>query len=138
MLMGCGDGNGDEDRGRSRAEVEGIVQSAMAELPDPTPRLSQAEASLLLQDALFQLPQANQGLTHADIEEIVSSASPGTVLAGLETTIEYYNNAETVQGEWFPFIADSNDTLVGHYDPELIGQSPTDLYLFRLITQEFT
>ena len=35
-------------------------------------------------------------------------------------------------------MADSNDTLVGHNDPELISQSLTDLYLFRLITQEFT
>ena len=40
MLTGCGDGNGDEDRGRSRAEVEEIVQSAMAELPDPPTGLS--------------------------------------------------------------------------------------------------
>jgi len=352
MLTGCGDGNGDEDRGLSRAEVEEIVQSAMAELPDPTPGLSkddvegllltaiaavptprpglsQAEVAQLLQDTLSKLPQADQSLTRADIEEIVSSAiakndereaslsreevqriarnsvasiplrsapaeytkffvenaisrydsegldatlryynriesvdgqwdlliidendkviahynphllnedikgslgsdpnsyrfgqemlsateegkwvtyvfrnpeqgtpgpnfsnfelrnvwvvrhagllfgsgwyidadeftqslvatavnrfrtdgledtleyfaSPESVLAGLETTIEYYNNAETVQGEWFAFIADSNDTLVGHNDPELIGQSLADLYLFKLITQEFT
>ena len=65
-------------------------------------------------------------------------SSQETALAGLETTIAYYNDAETVQGEWFAFIADGNGTLVGHNNPELIGRSLTDLYLFHLVTHEFT
>lgn len=65
-------------------------------------------------------------------------ASPDTALAGLEATIEYYNEAETVQGEWFAFIADENDALVGHNRPELVGRRLTDLYLFRLVTHQFT
>ncbi len=65
-------------------------------------------------------------------------AGPETVLAGLEATIEYYNDSETVPGEWFAFIADANGTLMGHNNPELIGRSLTDLYLFHLVTHIFT
>ena len=64
-------------------------------------------------------------------------ATPDTALAGLKTTIAYYNEAETVQGEWFAFIADRNGTVVGHNNPETIGMSLADLYLFSLVAREF-
>ena len=47
--------------------------------------------------------------------------------AGLEATIAYYNSAETVEGEWFAFIADSGGTIVDHYDKALVGTDLKDL-----------
>ena len=39
---------------------------------------------------------------------------PESVYSGLAATIDYYNSAETVEGEWFAFIADPSDTIVDH------------------------
>ena len=55
-------------------------------------------------------------------------ASPGSVLAGLEAAIAYYNAAETVDGRWFAFIGDPNGKIVAHSDPSLIGGDTQDLF----------
>ena len=47
--------------------------------------------------------------------------------AGLEATIAYYNSAETVEGEWSAFIADSGGTIVDHNDKALVGTDLKDL-----------
>ena len=49
-------------------------------------------------------------------------ASPGSALAGLESAIDYYNSAETVDGKWAAFIADGNGNIVAHSNPALIGK----------------
>ena len=52
---------------------------------------------------------------------------PESVYSGLAATIDYYNSAETVEGEWFAFIADSNGKVVDHYDKALVGTDLKDL-----------
>ena len=52
---------------------------------------------------------------------------PESVYPGLEATIAYNNNAETVAGEWFAFIADSSGTIVDHYDKAQVGTALNDL-----------
>ena len=52
---------------------------------------------------------------------------PESVYSGLAAAIEYYNNAETVEGEWFAFIADSSGTIVDHYDKAQVGADLKDL-----------
>ena len=52
---------------------------------------------------------------------------PESVFSGLAATIEYYNSAETVEGEWFAFIADESGKIVDHYDKKLVGRDLKDL-----------
>ena len=47
-------------------------------------------------------------------------ASPESALAGLETAIDYYNAAETVEGRWFAFIGDPNGKI-GKDTQDLFG-----------------
>ena len=54
--------------------------------------------------------------------------SPGSALAGLEAAIDYYNEAETVDGHWFAFIGDPNGKIVGHSDLSKIGGDTQDLF----------
>lgn len=189
LLAGCGDRGDDGDRGLSRSEVEEIVESAIAQLPDPTPGLSkddvqgllltavasvptpgpfpnQAEPAPPMEDPRPQSPEADEALTRADIEEIVSSAiakvaereaSLGreevqriarNVVAsiplrsapaeytkfvvenaiskydaeGLDATLSYYNRLESVDGRWFVFIVDANDRVIAHYNPHLLSE----------------
>ena len=59
-------------------------------------------------------------------------ADPGSALAGLEAAIEYYNSAETVEGEWFAFIAEERGAVVAHSDPDLVGMPLSDVIHFEL------
>ncbi len=61
-------------------------------------------------------------------ETMAYFASPGSVLAGLEQAIAYYNSAETIDGHWFAFIGDPNGKIVGHSDPSMIGGDFQDLF----------
>ena len=54
--------------------------------------------------------------------------SPNSDFAGLAAAIAYYNNADTVEGEWFAFIADPTGTIVDHYDKTLVGKTLKDLF----------
>ena len=40
---------------------------------------------------------------------------------GLEATVEYYNTAESVDGEYYVFIFDEDDQLIAHANPDLLG-----------------
>ena len=40
---------------------------------------------------------------------------------GLEATLAHYNRAESVDGQWYVFIIDENDTVIGHPDAERRG-----------------
>ena len=61
-------------------------------------------------------------------ETMAYFASPGSVLAGLEEAIAYYNAAETIVGHWFAFIGDPDGKIVGHSDPSMIGGDVQDLF----------
>ena len=55
-------------------------------------------------------------------------ASAESVPAGLAATIDYYNNIDSVKGEWFAFIADRSGRIVAHYDPEMLGKDLKSLF----------
>ena len=45
------------------------------------------------------------------------------VALGLEETVAYYNTKESVDGQWYVFIIDENQTIVAHAaDPDLVGK----------------
>ena len=54
-------------------------------------------------------------------------ANPGSDFAGLAATIEYYNSADNIEGEWFAFIADENGVVIDHHDKTLVGTDLKDL-----------
>ncbi len=60
-------------------------------------------------------------------------ASPGSVLAGLDSAVAYYNQAETVDGKWSAFIADDSGNIIAHSDPTLIGSDLQELFGARSI-----
>ncbi len=42
---------------------------------------------------------------------------------GLEETVAYYNTKESVDGQWYVFMSDENQTVVAHAaNPDLVGQ----------------
>ena len=53
----------------------------------------------------------------------VQQATNLYVALGLEETVAYYNTKESVDGQWYVFIIDENQTIVAHaHNPDLVGQ----------------
>ena len=53
---------------------------------------------------------------------------PESEYSGLASTIEYYNSADNVEGDWFAFIADESGTIVDHYHKEMVGQDISTIF----------
>ena len=137
LLAACGDGDG-----LSRAEVEEIVREEMADAPAPEPGLTSAQVEDAIRAALADMPQPGPGLTSAEAERIargvVASVPPKSAPAeytkffvqnaishyetqGLDATLAYYNHPESIDGQWYVFIIDENDTVIGHPESQRLG-----------------
>ena len=70
LFIACGGGGA----GLSRAEVEEIVRSELADAPAPEPGLTAAEVEEAIRRAMADMPQPEAGLTENEVEEIVKAA----------------------------------------------------------------
>ena len=46
---------------------------------------------------------------------------------GLEETVAYYNTKESVDGQWYVFMIDEDETVIAHANPALVGQRASDI-----------
>ena len=132
LLAACGDG----DAGLTRAEVEEIVREEIADAP------TEADVERIVQAAVADALQPEPGMSRAEVDEIVRAAiaaiPPRSAPAeytrffvdsaiaryetnGLEATLAHYNRAESVDGQWYVFIIDEDDLVIGHPDPDRLG-----------------
>ena len=44
---------------------------------------------------------------------------------GRAATLEYYNDPDNVDGQWYVFIIDEDGYTISHYNPELRGRDPS-------------
>ena len=140
LLAACGDGEVD----LSRTEVEEIVEAAIAATPEPQAGLTTAQVEEAIRSAMAALPQPAPGLSPAEAESIargvVASIPPRSAPAeytrffvdnainryetqGLDATLAHYNRPESIDGQWYVFIADEDRTIVAHAAaPDLVGK----------------
>ena len=128
--------------GLSREEVERIVEAAVAAIPAPQPGLTSADVGEAIRGAIADMPRPEPGLTAAEAERIsrsvVASIPPTSAPAeytkffvekaisryqaqGLDATLAYYNRPESIDGQWYVFIIDENDLVIGHPDARRLG-----------------
>ena len=126
--------------GITAAEAEQAIEAALAALPQPDTGLSRAEVEEVIEAALAAAE--GSGLTAEEAERIargaVASIPPRSAPAeytkffvdsaisryetlGLDATVAYYNRPESIDGQWYVFIVDENDQVIGHYDPDRRG-----------------
>ena len=140
LLAACGDG----DAGLTRDDVAEIVREEMASEPpsEAVAPLTEAQAESIVNDAIEKMPQPEPGLSRAEVEEIVRSAiasipsksAPADYTQyfvanavaryeaqGLDAALAHYNSPQSVDGQWYVFIIDQNDLVIGHPDPERLG-----------------
>ena len=130
------------ESGLSQEEVERIVEVAIASIPTPQPWFTSADVENAISTALAAMPQPEPGLTAAEAERIarsvVASIPPTSAPAeytkffvekaisryetqGLDATLAYYNRPESIDGQWYMFIIDENDTVIGHPESQRLG-----------------
>ena len=64
------------DGGLTRADVDAMIQAAIAELPEPEPGLTRADVEEMVRSAIAGIPQPEPGLTREDVERIARAAMP--------------------------------------------------------------
>ena len=62
------------DAGLSRQEVEGMVRTAIASIPEPQPGLTAADVEEAIRSAVSAMPRPEAGLSQDQVEAIVSAA----------------------------------------------------------------
>ena len=114
LLAACGGGDG-----LTRAEVEEIVNDAVAENPQPEQGLTRAEVEEIVRAAIAAVPPRSAPAEYT--RWVVDSAIARYEAQGLEATTAHYNRAESVDGQWYVFIIDGNDLVIAHPDPGRLG-----------------
>ena len=132
--------------GLTYADVEEAIRAAMADMPQPESGLSQEDVERIVEAAIpaaiADMPRPEPGLTAAEAERITRSvvasipptSGPGEYTKffvekaisryetqGLDATLAYYNRPESIDGQWYVFIVDENDTVIGHPDVQRLG-----------------
>ncbi len=130
------------ESGLSQEEVERIVEAAIASIPASQPGLTSADVEDAIGTALAALPQPEPGLTSDEAEKIargvVASIPPKSAPAdytqfvvdeaiaryhadGLEATLAYYNSPDSVDAQWYVFIAYPEGEILSHYNADALG-----------------
>ena len=69
----------------------------------------------------YQLPSKSDptAYTQAFVERAIHRYNT----EGLQATLDYYNSPQSVDGQWYVFIIDENQTIIAHAaDPDLVGK----------------
>ncbi len=128
--------------GLTAADVEEAIRKAMADMPPPEPGLTRKDVEEIVEAAIAGIPVSQHGLTPAEAEQIargvVASIPPKSAPAeytkffvdnaisryetqGLDATLAYHNRPESIDGQWYVFIIDENDLVIGHPDAQRLG-----------------
>ena len=113
---------GDSEAGLTRADVEQIVQAAIADIPAPEPAavMKPEETKLEVAPPKSTPDKYTQYLVKNAINRYTSD--------GLDDTVAYYNTPESIDGQWYVFIIDQNDVLLTHAaNPDLVGLHISDV-----------
>ena len=105
--------------GMAPADVEGIVNDAIEKMPQPKPGLTRAEVEEIVRAAIADIPSKSAPAEYT--RHFVSNAIARYEAQGLDATLTHYNSPQSVDGQWYVFIIDQNDLVIGHPDPERLG-----------------
>ncbi|MCY4517166.1 MAG: hypothetical protein OXB99_08015 [Acidimicrobiaceae bacterium] len=103
----------------TEADVEDVVRRALAEMAQPAPGLTRSEVEEIVEAAVAGVPSESAPAEYT--QHLVAEAISRYEAEGLDATLAHYNRAESVDGQWYVFIIDEDDMVIGHPDPERRG-----------------
>ena len=115
MFVACGDG----DAGLTRAEVEEIVRAETAAAMPAQPGLTRAEVEEIVRAAIASIPSKATPAEYT--QHVVDTAIVRYETQGLDAALAHYNSPQSIDGQWYVFIIDENDLVIGYPQPERLG-----------------
>ena len=122
-FRGYPDGNFRPDRAVTDSQIAKVISRAFPQ------GMTRAEASSFLRAGNQGL--ANRGRPPSESDEpsytkyFVQQAIDRYRDQGRQAAFDYYNSPASVNGQWYVFIIEDNDTIIHPTRPELRGTSPT-------------
>ena len=102
------------ESGLSQKDVERMVEAAM-----PQPGLTSAEAEPIARGVVASIPSRSSPIEYTKF--FVEKAISRYDTQGRDATLAYYNRPESIDGQWYVFIIDENDRVIGHPDAQRLG-----------------
>ena len=115
FLVACGDG----DSRLSRTDVEEMVRAELADAPTVTPAepgITAAEVEWIARGVVASIPPSSAPPTTQDSSSTTPSA--GTRPRASTPPSPYYSREESVDAQWYVFIATPDGEVLGHYNAE--------------------
>ncbi|MDE2753244.1 MAG: hypothetical protein OXI83_11770, partial [Gemmatimonadota bacterium] len=123
--------------GLTSGDVQEAIDAAVADLPEPGPSLAEIEQMVRSAvEALVEPPGTGTG-GGDDVGDEMSAPSKSDPAAytrlvvdqaiaryeaeGLEAALAHYNSPASIDDQWYVFIIDENDTVIGHFDADRRG-----------------
>lgn len=128
LSVACADGGSEP----SRAEVEEPDRAEMADTPQPetvmtatadipetrvSPTVAEAKPTASGVDTSIPPQWAPTDYTKYFVQNAISQYET----YGLEAVLPYYNSTQSIEGQWYVFIIDENDVIIGDPDPGRVG-----------------
>ena len=106
-------------RGLAAADVEAAIGRALAAMPPPETRDQRrgGRADSAGRGGLY----TGQVLSRRVHQVLRRQGHQQVRDPGLDATLAYYNREESIDGQWYVFIIDENDLVIGHPDPGRLG-----------------
>ncbi len=114
LLAACGGGDG-----LTRAEVEEIVNDAVAENTQPEPGVTRAEVEEIVRAQIAAVPPRSAPAEYT--QYFVDNAIARYEAEGLDATVAHYNSPQSVDGQWYVFIIDEDDLVIAHPESGRLG-----------------
>ena len=117
LLLACSD----DGSGISRADISEIVRSELANNPAPVDQSQSRELAEQIVGTPMSMPRRS---TPDDYTKyLVNKAIDRYESEGLDATLAHYNTKESMDGQWYVFIMDQDDTMLAHAaNPDLVGR----------------
>ena len=120
--------------GVTATEMEAAIRIAIEGLPAPQEPLTMAEVQQAIQDAIAaaespepdsggEVPAPPKSDAAAYTKFAVDQAIALYEADGLDTALDRYSSPDSVDGQWYVFIVDSDGTVIAHPDEGRVGES---------------
>ena len=106
-------------QGLSREDVEDVIREVLSEMEGTESGISLEEARTVIQSSLAAIPPKTSPAEYTKF--YVESAISMYETEGLEETLQHYNRIESVDGQWYLFIINGQDKVIGHFNERARG-----------------
>ena len=109
------------EQGVSRAEMEELIRTAMEALPGDAAEPGPEEGGRTAEDTVATVPAKTSPADYTKF--FVNSAISRYEEEGLASTIAHYNRLESIDEQWYVFIAGETGEIISHFDTNVLGQN---------------